>query len=452
MEVINEKQKKFAINFIMYIITFCFLCLIGITRTFAYTYTTIGDKANVTVVLVSTDYLSQPVNVPINSSYNFNQVLQVDYLVNNYNFEANKHYQLESHLTRQTFTNANAYKVIGLNGESCLIDYTASVFSGSYPRWDFECPHATDSITLSIYNNANQYLWDNGVYTWTTALLSYSNERIPVSSDTQDIINNNNQNTQNIINNNNQNTQDIINSNTVCDFITWDDVITTGVVFNNVGESSSAGSSFGITDYIKIGKSITVTKFYDYWISTCFYDTNKNLISCVRSSSMTLNDNLTIPSNAYYVRFSMHKVNGPEFKLCKNGNQALNDSINNLDDTINDDDTTDAENEASEFFNSFSTETFGLTSIITAPLNLIRSVIGEGSICTTLNLPLPYLDNKSLQLPCMTTIYQQYFGSFFTLYQTITYGIVAYWVIVRIFNQVKDFKNPEHDEIEVMDL
>lgn len=124
--------------------------------------------------------------------------------------------------------------------------------------------------------------------------------------------------------------------------------------------------------------------------------------------------------------------------------------MNGINDSINNDNTDGASSEASDFFNSFTTDTFGLTSIITAPLNLIKSLTSK--TCTPLHLPLPFLDNKYLDLPCMSSIYSQYFGSFFTLYQTITYGIIAYWVCVRIFNLVKDFKNPEHDEIEVLDL
>lgn len=100
-------------------------------------------------------------------------------------------------------------------------------------------------------------------------------------------------------------------------------------------------------------------------------------------------------------------------------------------------------------FSDFSSNTFGLTSIITAPLGLISSL--SSSSCTSLSLPLPYV-NTNLTLPCMTTVYQNTFGSFFTLYQTITFGIVAYWVIVKIFNIIKDAKNPDHDEIEVIDL
>lgn len=124
--------------------------------------------------------------------------------------------------------------------------------------------------------------------------------------------------------------------------------------------------------------------------------------------------------------------------------------MSGINDSINNDNTDGASSEASDFFNSFTTDTFGLTSIITAPLNLIRSLTSK--TCAPLHLPLPFLDNKYLDLPCMSSIYSQYFGSFFTLYQTITYGIIAYWVCVRIFNLVKDFKNPEHDEIEVLDL
>lgn len=100
-------------------------------------------------------------------------------------------------------------------------------------------------------------------------------------------------------------------------------------------------------------------------------------------------------------------------------------------------------------FSDFSSNTFGLTSIITAPLSLIRSL--SSTSCTPLNLPLPFVGG-TLTLPCMYSFYSSTFGSLFTLYQTITFGVVAYWVIVRIFNLVKDFKNPDHDEIEVIDL
>lgn len=117
--------------------------------------------------------------------------------------------------------------------------------------------------------------------------------------------------------------------------------------------------------------------------------------------------------------------------------------------TLKDDNTQGAQDSAVGFFNDFTTDTHGLTAIISAPLALISKI--SSTSCSPLVLPLPYVD-KDLTLPCMGDIYFTYFGSFLSIYQFITFGVVAYWVCVRIFNLVKDFKNPDHDEIEVLDL
>lgn len=117
--------------------------------------------------------------------------------------------------------------------------------------------------------------------------------------------------------------------------------------------------------------------------------------------------------------------------------------------TLKDKNIDEAQGSAGGFFNDFTTDTHGLTAVITAPLSLISSI--TSSSCSPLVIPLPYVD-KDLTLPCMGAIYSNYFGSFLSIYRVITFGIVAYWVLVRIFNLVKDFKNPDHDEIEVLDL
>lgn len=117
--------------------------------------------------------------------------------------------------------------------------------------------------------------------------------------------------------------------------------------------------------------------------------------------------------------------------------------------TLKDDNIDKAQDSAGGFFSDFTTDTHGLTAVVTAPLSLISSI--TSSSCSPLVIPLPYVD-KDLTLPCMGAIYSNYFGSFLSIYRIITFGIVAYWVLVRIFNLVKDFKNPDHDEIEVLDL
>lgn len=128
---------------------------------------------------------------------------------------------------------------------------------------------------------------------------------------------------------------------------------------------------------------------------------------------------------------------------------SVNSSINETNDTLKDSDSSGATDSAGSFFSGFTTDTFGLTSIITAPINLIKSI--TSSTCSPMGVPVPFVDT-TMNLPCLSSIYRSYFGSFLDIYQTITFGIVGYWVCVRIFALVKDFKNPEHDEIEVLDL
>ena len=162
-----------------------------------------------------------------------------------------------------------------------------------------------------------------------------------------------------------------------------------------------------------------------------------------------------LSSSGFATAASVNEVNNSvnevkqEISGMKEEQKKTNEELKKTNDTLNNDDVTESTNKAGEFFNGFTTDTHGLTAIITAPLSLISSI--TSSSCSPLVIPLPYVD-KDLTLPCMGAIYSNYFGSFLSIYQVITFGIVAYWVCVRIFNLVKDFKNPDHDEIEVLDL
>lgn len=152
--------------------------------------------------------------------------------------------------------------------------------------------------------------------------------------------------------------------------------------------------------------------------------------------------------DTYYELKEQEKINSNLSDL-NDKQEQTNDKLNDLNDNITDSDSSEASGEASDFFSGFNTDTFGLTSVITAPLELIKSITSK--TCSPLQLTLPFVD-KQLNLPCLSSIYEQHFGSFLTIYRTITFGFVSYWVCIKIFNLVKDFKNPEHDEIEVLDL
>ena len=93
----------------------------------------------------------------------------------------------------------------------------------------------------------------------------------------------------------------------------------------------------------------------------------------------------------------------------------------------------------------------GITTVITAPLEYIKSLSNGVATCSSISLPLGSWFNKDLILPCPSTIYSK-FGSFLTIYQTITTGIIAYWCLVNILSLTLQFKEPFSDKIEVMDL
>lgn len=105
---------------------------------------------------------------------------------------------------------------------------------------------------------------------------------------------------------------------------------------------------------------------------------------------------------------------------------------------------------SSPFF-QFDTNTFGLTAILTAPIAILNNLATAEYTCNTVTLPLPFIDSD-LPLPCMNSYYTTYLGDLYTIWQRIINGIVAYWVIVNMLKMVKDAKDPQKDQIEVLKL
>ena len=260
------------------------------------------------------------------------------------------------------------------------------------------------------------------------------------NDNTNDVIENNNSNTQSIIENNNSNTQSIIDSNKVCNVYDKSSVELDNKYLNDDSSISSL-TGFGISNYIKISKNGTlkVLSYRNDTASFCFYDVNKLAISCIVDNTVSSGEVITIPDNATYFRFSIHKNNNrPTFEYCENGNQALTDTIQ--DDSIDD---------KTSFFTDFNNDTHGLTGIITLPLTTIQSLANTS--CVSLSIPIPYT-NEHINLPCMTEVYQTYIPSVFSIWQVVSFGIISYLICLDIFKIVKGFKDPNEDKIEVMDL
>ena len=229
------------------------------------------------------------------------------------------------------------------------------------------------------------------------------------------------------------------------------------------GQMTSNGSSNFTCNYINKIISPSVSSQYVGWQVTTQssytgsqYFVGYTIESLGVAGAVTKDDlNGAISNSGLATAQSVEEVKQAEQEIkqeisgMQDQQQQTNQKLDNLNDNITNSDSSGATNDASGFFEGFTTDTFGLTSIITAPLNLIKSI--TSSTCTPLTLSLPYI-NQNISIPCMTEIYRSYFGSFLTVYQVITFGLVSYWVCVHVFRMVKDFKNPDHDEIEVVDL
>lgn len=134
----------------------------------------------------------------------------------------------------------------------------------------------------------------------------------------------------------------------------------------------------------------------------------------------------------------------------KSATDEIKNESKKTNDTLTDDNTDGASSNANSFFNDFQENNHGLSGIINAPLSYIKSLLT--STCTPVSLPVPFIENQTVVLPCMSSVYSENFGSFYTIYQTIITGLITYWVCVKIYFMIKGFQNPESDKVEVVDL
>lgn len=256
------------------------------------------------------------------------------------------------------------------------------------------------------------------------------------NSGNNDIINNQNENTQNIINNQNENTQKEIESQKVCEYIDKSSVFIDGYYLSSTGtEIASPGN--GITDYIRIN-SETVIKELKHNPSNithyCFYNINKTKIACYSNNSMT--STVSIPDNSSYVRFSLStSYDQPILNICKTGNQALNDSIN-------DDSAPDSDSFISDLQNLTPSST-PITDLLTMPLTLMNAMLtGINGTCSTYNLGTLY--GVQLSLPCIDL--EELLGSGLW---TILDGLCAFFMImgigrlcIRIYENITSLNDP----------
>lgn len=119
-----------------------------------------------------------------------------------------------------------------------------------------------------------------------------------------------------------------------------------------------------------------------------------------------------------------------------------------IDDTLNDDDTSEADSKITGFFNDFADNSHGLSSIVTAPLNAVNAML-----TTTCTAPSATYKGSTFSLPCGSILWEQEGASALKTFINLIYGgLICYGIVKSLFKDVNDLKNPENDKVDVMNL
>ena len=113
-----------------------------------------------------------------------------------------------------------------------------------------------------------------------------------------------------------------------------------------------------------------------------------------------------------------------------NSQTEIKDSVDELNDTILDDNISDNEYSNALNINTGNDTSFGpFSGFLMLPLTWIQTLLVPNDSCQVINLPLPYMENKYLTLPCM----DEFWGSLGGVADLISLVWIAV-VGVRIFN------------------
>lgn len=301
---------------------------------------------------------------------------------------------------------------------------------------------------------------------------------------TQDTIDNDNKNTDKIVEENNKNFNDCRESNNLLP-TNVDSISKSGITITRQDDSTYILNGTATkNDFFDLYTGSNITLSPGSYIGSPGYkipfyirynNSDYKQIGYGGSSTVTFNISSNFTFNRVYLyinegklynnvllKFQLNKgttlLSYEEFgkEVCKNRLDSVNDSINDtnqsikdMNDTITDDNVDDSKNAASDFIKNYQENGHGLTSIITAPLNLINSFTTAS--CSPLEFQLPFVHNK-VTLPCAKAIIRENYGVFFTLWQMISTGFISYHVLLNMYSQVRKLQNPNSDKIEVINL
>lgn len=129
--------------------------------------------------------------------------------------------------------------------------------------------------------------------------------------------------------------------------------------------------------------------------------------------------------------------------------QQQNDYVQNGSTTGAQNDSTNALSGLQQTFSQKMTGMNELTQMVFAPIQMMLTI--SSGTCIPMEWDIPFV-NVHVVVPCMSTIYNNYFGLFITMFSTVIMGIYAYRSVLKLVNCIKDILDAENDKLEVLEL
>lgn len=483
MKKIKELLKELPLQFTICFIILVFLLFFAISNTHAATISSFSVNNNGTssyydiVKYQSTDMLKIQTYGSMNTNYS------VSYVQHQYNFKStinSNYYDLIINFTNSNFK-ASAIqdvKIVGYNSKPTNNEYNSNLGSTLnlvYVK-NNNSSDSTNSITIRFLNQLASSFSYFQVFVkldyrvMNTGLSSFDLESIDSDQAIKDLQENQNTNRDLIINNI---TNSIDNSLNNC----FENVIPTGNYISSTGEVIINGT-YDSTNWLKLGTLTLNPGNYTLMANTGNsgisliidelrqYDTS-SIEQFTLTSSLTINLYIRVDSGTYdNVKFFPGLLTGftntyvkPGEKTCTSKIDDLNDNIkdtndkiNDLDNNITDSDTSGANSKGKSFFDNFNTtDNGGISSIVSAPLRLIKGLVSSNGTNSCTDLPMNIM-GKDVFLPCGKILWSKVPQGTLTIYYTIICGVGAYALLRALFKDIENLKNPNNSEVKTTDL
>ena len=394
-------------------------------------------------------------------------------------------YTLTINFRGDDFISAKANTVSVRNNTECSIISTQTDGNeySTYLKIAFVCGQASDWFHVNVGGVGDEDYITGGPSSGTTTYgitsldivneTAKDTEKIIAGNDknTDNIINNNDKNTNTIIDNNKENTDKILDSNKDTQNVIKDQFNTcrdsvnlfdkskatyeVGYISSSDGIFHSGGDSTTITSYTPILPNTDMYLSATGLEKIVYYDKDKNIIKIVNGSSGFINE------DAYYIRFQVHsdKFNIDTIQLEKGSSASSYEEYGQICSNKLDEQNKTSKGifgKLSSLFdwltNKDSADVSGankiagylppgpLDSIINLPLTFLQNLnTNLSKTCTPLNVPMPYV-NKTVQIPCLNTIFNQIDGlpNFWNWVGTIASVMILYRYLIKLYKYYDD--------------